>query len=377
MFSDYAIYIRNKEGKFYDRLVNVKSVDIIERLNDPGTWTIKSTTPERCPFSAGDGIVVYKNGQYYYSGVLKKVSESYSGYDHQYTWTAQGAGDLEFLNRRICYVDPETGATDVNDYYEDTDYYGAVIKHLIDRNIGPDAMKDRREPFITETPLVPFEDVISVSLRFPILLTALVPLLDSKNCTLLPCWDADTRKLTYLLRKSNDLSDLLLFSTELNSVISIDYLANAPKGNYIISAGQGELTERSFAYAQNDESIDEWGRVEYFHDMRSTKPENLQTDADTTLESNSAENVGYSATLNTDSAFLQYRVDWNMGDFVGIIVHGQTIIRRVLQVETRLTYERETVIPTIGTVERGKLVSIFDQLQQLREDFDHLSWSNS
>lgn len=377
MFSDYAIYIRNKDGRFRDRLINVGSVDIIEMLNAPGTWTIKSTTPERCPFGSGDGIVIYKNGKYYYSGILKKISESYSGYDHMYTWTAQGASDLDFLTRRVCYVDWETGSTDENAYYEDSGYYGAVIKRLIDRNIGPSAMKERREPLIAETPLVPFEETISVSLRFPILLTALVPILDSKNCTLEPYWDADAKMLTFRLKKSNDLSQLLLFSTELNSVLSVDYLANAPKGNYIISAGQGELTDRSFAYAQNDESISDWGRIEYYHDMRSTKPEDLQTDADTTLESSAAENVGYSAEVNTDTAFLQYRVDWGIGDFIGIVVHGQTMVRRVLQVETKLTYERETIIPTIGTVERGKLVSIFDQLQQLREDFDHLAWSNS
>ena len=377
MFSDYAIYIRGKDGRFRDRLVNVESVDIIEILNEPGSWTIESTTPERCPFIAGDGIVVYKNGEYYYSGIVQKISEYYDGYDHQFKWTVQGASDLEFLNRRICYVDTEAGTTDEDAYYTDSGYFGVVIKNLIDRNIGPMAMKERREPLIAETPFVPFEDTISVSLRFPILLTALVPLLDSKSCTLLPEWDADARKLTFRLRKSNDLSQLLLFSTELNSVLSIDYLASAPKGNFIMSAGQGEMTERSFAYAQDNDSIDEWGRIEYYHDMRATEAADLQTDADTTLEKSAAENVGYSAELNTDAASLQYRVDWNIGDFVGIVVHGETIIRRVLQVETRLTYEQETVIPTIGTVERGKLVSIFNQLNRLREDFDHLAWSGS
>jgi len=377
MFSDYAIYIRGKDGYFRDRLVDIESVHIIEMLNDPGSWTINSTTPEPCPFVAGDGIVVYKNGKYYYSGLLKKVSEEYDGYDHMYKWSAQGASDLEFLNRRICYVDTETGSTTEEAYYTDSGSLGAVVKRLIDRNIGPDAMRIRREPLIAETPLVPFAETISVKLRFQMLLTALVPLLDSQNCTLLPEWDADNRKLTFRIHKSNDLSQLLLFSTELNSVLSVNYLATAPKGNYIMSAGQGELTERSFAYAENAESMEEWGRIEYYHDMRSVEAQDLQTDADTTLKSYSEENVGYAADLNTDAAFLQYRVDWNLGDFIGVVVHGQTMVRRVLQVETSLTYERETVTPTIGTVVRGKLVNIFNQLAQLREDYDHLAWVNN
>ena len=63
MFSDYAIYIRDRSGTFRDRIMNVTSVDIIETLNESGTWTIKSTTPEPCPFRSGDGIVLYKNGK--------------------------------------------------------------------------------------------------------------------------------------------------------------------------------------------------------------------------------------------------------------------------------------------------------------------------
>lgn len=377
MFSDYAIYIRGRDGRFRDRLVDVESVDIIERLNDPGSWTIKSTTPDPCPFTAGDGIVVYKNGQYYYSGVLQKISESYSGYDHMYKWTTQGASDLEFLNRRICYVDPYNGHTTEEAHYTDSGDIGLIVKHLIDRNIGPDAMDGRRESIITETPLTAFGVITSISLRFPMLLTAIVPLLNSVNCTLLPEWDADQHRLTFRMHRSNDLTEMLLFSTELNSVISVDYLASVPTGNFIMSAGQGEETERSFAYAQDDESISDWGRIEYYHDVRSTEEENLQADADTTLEKSAQENVGYSAELNTDAAYLQYRTDWNLGDYIGIVVHGATLFRRVLQVETRLTYERETVTPTIGTVEKGQLASIFYKLNRLREDFDHLSWVNN
>lgn len=377
MFSDYAIYIRGKDGKFRYRLVDIETVQIVEMLNDPGSWTIESTTRERCPFVAGDGIVVYKNGEFYYSGLVKKITENYDGYDSLYRWTVQGASDLEFLTRRICYVDTVEGKTTENSHYTDTGTYGEVIKRLIDRNIGVDAMLERKEPLIAETPLVSTLDRVTIKLRFPMLLTAIVPLLNAQNLSMLPYWDADTKKLTFKISKSNDLSDLLLFSTELNSVMSVEYIANAPKGNYIMSAGEGELTERSFAYAENSDSQDEWGRIEYFRDVRSTEPENLQADANTTLEESSAENVGYSAEMNTDAAFLQYRKDWSIGDFIGIVVHGKSLVRRVLQVETRLSYEQETVTPTIGTVERGKLTGIFEQLIKLREDHDYLSWTNN
>lgn len=377
MFSDYAIYIRDKDGHFRDRLNNISSMDIIEKLNDPGNWVINSRTPERCPFTAGDGIVVYKNGVYYYSGIVTKITEEYDGYDGQYSWTIEGVGDIDFLNRRICYVDPETGSTTETAYYTDTGTIYEVVKRLIDKNIGISAMPERQEPIIGEMPVIPMLNTISVKLRFPNLLQTIVSILDTDSYSLNTEWDADNRKLIYSIRGSNNLSEFMLFSTELNSVISINYLAKAPEGNFIMSAGQGELTDRAFAYAQDNESISEWGRIEYYRDVRSTEVGNLQNDADTTLKKGSGENVGYSAELNTDAAFLQYRRDWNIGDYVGIVVHGVTMIRRVMQVKTSLTYERETVTPTIGTLERGQLAKIFDKISRLRSDVDHLEWSNS
>lgn len=377
MYSDYAIYIRSKDGVFRDRIVFYTSLTIIEKLNDPGSWSMQSRTPERCPFMAGDGIVVYKNGVYYYSGILTSVKENYDGYDGQYTWEVKGASDIEFLRRRICYIDPETGDTDSESYYEDTGSVYSVVKNLIDKNVGPSALSYRQEPLIDEVPLVPSLEEISISLRLPNLLQTVAKLLDEKNQSIAMEWDADRRKLTFSIKESNDLSHMLLFSTELNSVISINYLASAPEGNFVMSGGQGEMEERAFAYAQDDESISEWGRIEDYRDVRSVKPEDLQTDADTAIIKNAKENVGYSAVLNTDSAFLQYRRDWNLGDYVGVVVHGETIIRRVMQVETRLTHDRETVTPTIGTVEHGTLNRIFKELSKLRSDVDHLEWSNS
>ena len=302
---------------------------------------------------------------------------TYNPYDKQYSWTVIGSSDIEYLKRRIVYVDPETGSTTEDAYYTDSGPIETVIKNLIDRNVGVSAMEERREPCLAETIVRPSQDMVSVSLRFPTVLTAIVPLLNSKNMSIEPLWDADNDKLSYQIRKSTDLSQMLLFSTELNSILSVDYLSNAPTGNFIMSAGKGELTERSFAYAQDDPSINEWGRIEYYRDVRNTEPEDLQADADTTLEQSAVENVGYSAQLSTESAYLQYRTDWNLGDFVGFVVDGTTYIRRVLQVETKLDYEKETLIPTIGTIERGNLVGIFKQLNQLRSDVDHLEWSNS
>ena len=375
MYSDYAIYIRNKDGSFRDRLIEVASVNIIEVLNDIGSWTIKSTTPERCPFTIGDGIAIYKNGDYYYSGIAKEYSETYDGFNGVYEWTIKGVSDLDFLNRRVCYPDPETGETTETAYYTDSGYLSEVIERLVNKNMGDLAIRARREPLYSS---VVYEDIgsqCSVKLRFQTLLKAIQQQLDIQGFSINTLWDADADKLSFVLRKSNDMSHLLLFSTELNSIDSFSYLANAPTGNFIISGGQGEQTERAFAYAENSESIEQWGRIEYFHDVRSVEQGNIQEDADVTLSKSSNENVGFSAELNADGSYLRYRTDWNLGDYVGLVVHNETYVRRIMQVETNLTHDMETVNPTVGTVEKGQLRKILDEINRLRSDMDYLQWA--
>lgn len=375
MYADYAIYIRNKDGSFRDRLIDVASVNIIETLNNIGSWTIKSKTPERCPFVVGDGIVIYKNGDYYYSGPVKKISEKYNGITDVYEWTVQGVNDLDYLNRRVCYPDPSTGDTSEIAYYTDSGTLSKVIERLIVKNMGTLALVSRREPLfdsvIAENEGMP----CSVKLRFQTLLKAIQQQLDIQKFSINTLWDADADKLSFVLRKSNDLSHMLLFSTELNSVDSFSFLASAPNGNYIISGGQGEQTERAFAYAEDTDSENQWGRIEYFHDVRSVEADNLQDDADVTLQKYAGQNVGFSAAMDADGAYLRYRTDWNLGDYIGIVVHDQTYIRRIMQVETNLTHEMDTVTPTVGTVENGQLGKILDDINRLRSDMDYLQWA--
>jgi len=375
MYSEYAIYIRGMNGTFRDRLVDIASLSIIEILNDIGSWTIKSTVPERCPFVVGDGIVVYKNGDYYYSGPVKKISEDYDAFSQLYTWTVQGVSDLDYLTRRVCYPDPEHGSTSTVAYYTDTGELATVIQRLINKNMGQNAIPQRIEPLFESVAIKSYGEPISVKLRFQTILKVIQPLLDAQNFSISPVWDARTHKVSFVIQRSNDISRVILFSTELNSVLTLSYLAETPEGNCVISGGQGEQTERSFAYAENEESIKQWGRIEYFHDVRSVEQSELQEDADLQLEKMSEENVGFSAVLTSDGAFLRYRTDWNLGDFVGIVAHNQTYIRRILQVKTELTHTDETVTPTVGTVERGQLGKIFDELFKLRSDVDYLQWA--
>ena len=370
MFSRYLIYTRNRDGVFTHRLNDVSSVKMLEKVNDIGSWTITSTTPDKPPFEAGDGIVIFKDNAVQYSGVLNKITSDYDGYNRLYKWTAYGQNDLAYLSRRVCHPDPVTLTTDEDSHYTDTGTLGAVVARLIDKNAGVDANAARKIPFLEATVVKDAGDNVSVSLRFDNLLKTVQSLLEDQAFVITPVWNPDTKKLHYEISAGADASDKLVFSTALNQIQTLKYSLMAPTGNYVISAGQGQQTSRYFAYAENEDSIDQWGRIEAYHDMRSTADADLQADADAFL-ANSEVNEGYSAELNSNAADGYKRV-WKLGDDVGIVVDGKTYRSRLLQVETNLDYDAETVRPTVGTVDKGQLNPIFESLNSLRSDVNQL-----
>ena len=160
-------------------------------------------------------------------------------------------------------------------------------------------------------------------------------------------------------------------------MLAVTYNCKAPEGNAVISGGEGEKTERSFAYANDDVSASSWGRIEYYHDMRATADDDLQTDADSTLQKLAEENQGQSALINSNTWELEYKKNWNIGDFVAVEIHGSVDIQRVLQVKTTVVFDEETIEPVIGSVKHSQLSGIYGQLKQLRSDVNQLQWGSN
>ena len=368
----YTVFLRGKNGKPKQRMFDISSLDIVEKLNDSGSWVIKSKTADRCPFQAGDGIIVFCKGDYYYSGVLKKIEETFDGWSGLYEWTASGASDLDYLTRRVVYPDPVEGHTDQSGYYIDTGLISEVVKRLIDKNLGIEAMDSRVEPMIEGTRIDDIGNQVAIEIRFENLFDCIVRMLEEQVMTIRCGWDYENEKVFYQIYDSKDLSGMLLFSSSLNALQTMDYSLKSPDGNYVISAGEGELTARSFAYAENEASVTKWGRIEYYHDMRSTEDADLQTDADTTLADISDAEEGYSGEMVAGQSMPQYRKDWNLGDFVAVAHRSEVMVQRVLQVETNISVNSETIKPTIGTIPEGKIHEIFREIKRLKSDVAQL-----
>ena len=370
MKSSYAVIVRGKDGTLINRLNDFVSLKIIDTLNGTGSWSITSMTRAPCPFEAGTGIIVLRDNAYFYSGVLTEIQDEFDAHTRLYSWEARGKNDLEYLNRRICYVDPATGQTDEYAHYTDTDYLSEVVYTLINVNLGPSALTARQEPIIGSCSGQNVGESMSVSLRFQNLFDTVVAIVKSQVCNIRSVWDTSTNKVSYEVFQGVDRTDQIVFTEQLSNIVSSEYLATAPEGNFILAGGTGEMTERTFATAQNNDSISEWGRIEKFQDARNQS--NVGPYAEETLQDKSENVTGYSAIASDEEHTPQYMRDYRLGDYVGMKVHGTYVTAQVQQVEISVSDDMETISPRCGTVAIGKFKSIFAQLSGLRQDVNEL-----
>ena len=341
MQKKYAILIRAKDGTYINRLNDFISFHIIDTLNDVGSWTLESTSQTPCPLEPGMGIVVARDGVYFYSGVLTQIQDTYDAYTGLYTWQVQGAGDLEYIRRRICYVDPATGSTTAYSHYQASGTLATVIQTLINLNLGPSAMATRQEPIVKASSQTSGGPAVSVSLRFQNMLTAIVTLCRANDYAIRAVWDEENCKVSYEVFQGRDLTSAIIFTEQLNNITESEYLASAPGSNYVLAGGTGEMTARSFATAQSNDSISQWGRIEKFYDCRNQG--DVDQSAAEELTEQSADVIGYNCTTAETDTTPQYMTDYRLGDYVGMKVHGQFVTAQIQQIEVEVA-----TVPHLG-----------------------------
>ena len=370
MQAKYGILIRGLNGQLLARVTDYTSLSILDTLNDVGSWNLQSTSQESCPFQTGDGIIVVRDGHYFYSGIVTQIQNTMDAKTGLFSWEVQGVNDLGFLRRRICFVDPATGRTDEYDHYEDSGNLSDVVERLISKNIGPDAMAERRAEIVEAYTGPAQGDTVSVSLRFQNLLTAVVAVCTANGYNIRARWDEENLKVYYEVFPSRDLSSAIVFTEQLNNITESEYIGKAPEGNWILAGGTGEMTERQFSSALNAESISEWGRIEVFQDARNQH--DTASYVDEVLARKSDNMTGYSVTASDADNAPQYGTDYKLGDYVGAKIADKYIIAQVQQVQAEVSGGIERISPKFGTVAVGKFREIFLKLDDLRQDVNEL-----
>jgi len=370
MQGKYGVFVRDLDGTLIHRINDYVSLRILMTLNDSGSWSIKSTTTDPCPFDPGMGIITVRNDKFLYGGVVNKIQDKMNAKTGLYTWEVSGVGDLGYLSRRLCYVDPSTGDTTARNHYRDSGDLALVVERLISRNLGEDAMEARREPIITSNVLSTIGVNTSVELRFQNLLKAVVTTCRKSGYNIRPMWNKSLSKIYYELFVGVNRSQEIVFTEQLNNILGSEFIAVAPEGNAIVGGGRGEMTERSFAFVENANSIEQWGRIEKFADGRNE--DDIDEYASQKLEEHSENLVGYSCTASDNDNAPQFGIDYDLGDIVSMKIGSTFIAAEVQQVEITVSEGKETISPKFGTVAVGKFREIFAKLSNIRDDVDEL-----
>lgn len=298
------------------------------------------------------GIIVTRNnasvGNNLFSGVITEATREYnSPYDD--TVTLNGMADTYFLMTRFGRPDPAHN-------YNATDHWwktgaGAKISHhvltgavedcigpVIDYNLGANAVSYRQLPyFAIETSggagatienwvrLQPLYDVVKY----------IISLDTSENYgfRIKQASETGATRLYWQFLEPNDLSDTIIFGSDVGTVKNYKFTESRPKYNYCLVGGIGwdgaaqssKPEDRLFEEKQDQESYYLYGRIEGFEDYggQDTATGNLTSfvsEMDThglkCLRDN-AKNFSVEIEL-TPNEMVQFMDDFNVGDTVSV-----------------------------------------------------------
>lgn len=172
----------------------------------------------------------------------------------------------------------------------------------------------------------------------------------------------------FLFKSAADLSDQILF-TDQGDLEQLSRLVTPATASYIVAAGQGELTARSFATA--DAGLTGINRVEaVYENTNITTGAGLATAANTELLLQ-GEDVSVDGLVAVNAAQrVRYLDDYQLGDWLGVEVDSVRYASQVEAVTISLTAERELIRPVLGRAATNEALSLIKQVGGLTTRFD-------
>lgn len=380
--SGYEVFRRDVSGGVHTRVEKYTKFSATLRMNEVGKWSI-SGRGEGCPFHAGDGISVLRDGAAFLSGTVTEVSEeldeSYAGRS-LVSWTADGVDDNGLIFRRAIVPDPVGLDFTAASHQVLTDYGGNAILRFIDSQGGEGAHVGRRLPNFGADAAKNYGTVETFKARFQNVWEYVAEIAKKQGLRVYVLRGADGR-YTATVSVPTDKSNVIIFSREFGTLKRWTRKVSAPKANAVWVVGQGELTARMVSYREDPASIARWGRIEVIKDRRDISneqqandprtPQEILDEAAETFLAEAQATEGYELEL-TENPRMVYRRDWDLGDVVS--VRAGTAVFNAPVTEVRIDYGAglEMVYPTVGTIQRGTLGKTYGTIQELRKRLDIL-----
>lgn len=382
----YEVYLRNDEGKRGSLVNGIISITSTFRFNQPVKWVITGAGLEECPIPDGAEIVVFRDGKVNYCGFVNKKKTLYDAQTHIYDWEVSGLSDLGKLDRRLTYSNPAVIAQNPDALYSASGVLSTILLRAIELNAGEDALSGRILQGLTIPEQRPVGDSDVIEAKLDSLLKLIQDKLKTSDIQIKEYWDMENGAWEIRIFNPEDVSDKVIFSVDNGSISSWERTITEPKANYLIVTGCKNASGNTMNCRIKDQtSIDKWGRIEKIvtrSDIeRNTDTSESWDSVQARLESAAYDELekataqfGYKITV-TEINRNNYPDDFDIGSVVAVRIGEDEFTAKVEEI--RITYAAgvETVEPSVGTMQKGELQSVFDDLGLLKEQIKVLQKS--
>lgn len=318
------------------------------RFNRTSAWVLNlsALSPAAALLGRTDGLIIERDGQPLLSGPV--VTRERVLADGRTTLTVSGVDDSGWLERRLALPVTTGPPYTAAEYDDKSGPAETVLRHFVDRNLGPGAAVARRLPALALAADLGRGGSVRGLGRFHPLQELLQPLAlagGDLGYRIVQVGDG----LEFQVYEPNDRTGTAVFSRELGNLAGFTYRESAPIADYVYVAGQGEGTAREVVEGGTQADIDVYGRIELFKDRRDVADTPTLTQAlnETLAESVPPTSLSISPV---DTEAVAYGSEYVLGDRVKVIVDGEPISDVVREVALTYTADRaETLTPVIGT----------------------------
>jgi hypothetical protein len=384
----FKVYIRDRTGFRAGQVDDFLSLKATLLFNDVGTWTltISRGSTKLVPLTTpGFDLEIYDHGsnQTFMRGPINTREQKYDASTDSLTIT--GWDDNQWLKWRLAHPSPAevsppytTQAYDVR-----TGQASAVLAQYANVNLGPTAIGPRRLTSVTSLDGAVGATVTGRA-RWQVLLPFLqdLALQGGSNVGFTIARDVSTGQMQFVTYGTTDRTTTVKFSVALGNLVGGTIKSTSPNATYVFSAGSGDLTARVYHESYDPDAQATWGRREYFLDSNSTSVDaELQASAEQALV-DQGEQAEFAIQI-TDTASVEYGIDYNLGDkvtatFIGsepapiVVGNGVGKVQEVVrQVDLELSNTDLTLKPTIGTPTRQEIFRIFREIRRLRQQLQN------
>lgn len=370
---NYTIYVRNASLQLVGQLDLFSQLDFVLRFNGWGTFALEigADNPQALNLTTiGNGIIIQRNNVTLFSGPIRRIE--YRGVASN-TVMISGVDDLFWLTGRQAWpvvtdVPGNVSRFAASAYDTRTGVGETIIKQYVDYNGGPHAISYRQIPGLSIETDAARGSSVTASARFDELVTA-------KNDGLLQqlaiAGGLGFRvvqigtALQFQVYVPTDRTNAVKFSREFGNLADYTYVIDASAvENYVLTAGGGQGTARTFSEGSDATSIATYGRFEQFVDQRQTSDATQLAQAVTANLLAGKQQLNFNGTLAETKA-IQYQTDFNLGDKVSVIVGGNQLTEVIRELHITLdTTAGETVTPVIGTPDAAQIMAAFSGISQ-------------